>query len=221
MAGAALAAGAFCVLTGLGGCGKKDGTGVYAQPLVVDVFDSVANYQGIQPGWYAKIVKDKFNMDLNIIAPNVAGGGNTLYEVRSAAGDLGDLVISNGDQDTVQDMVDAGLLLNMEPYLKDKELMRQYGDAIRRVNGDITPEGIYVIPSELSQNPPSVPQESLEPTFGPYLRWDLYGQLGYPAIHTLEDLLPVLRDMQEMEPLAENGKKTYAFSFFKDWDGNM
>lgn len=221
MAGAALAAGAFCVLTGLGGCGKKDGTGAYAQPLVVDVFDSVANYQGIQPGWYAKIVKDKFNMDLNIIAPNVAGGGNTLYEVRSAAGDLGDLVISNGDQDTVQDMVDAGLLLNMEPYLKDKELMRQYGDAIRRVNGDITPEGIYVIPSELSQNPPSVPQESLEPTFGPYLRWDLYGQLGYPAIHTLEDLLPVLCDMQEMEPLAENGKKTYAFSFFKDWDGNM
>ncbi len=45
----------------------------YEEFLTVDVFDSQANYQGIQSGWFAKIVKDKFNMELNIIAPNVAG----------------------------------------------------------------------------------------------------------------------------------------------------
>ena len=32
-----------------------------------------------------RIVKDKFNMELNIIAPNVAGGGDTLFQTRSAA----------------------------------------------------------------------------------------------------------------------------------------
>lgn len=204
-----------------GGCGDRNGTERYKEAIVVDVFDSVANYQGIQPGWFARLVKDQFNMELNIIAPNVAGGGNTLYEIRSAAGNMGDLIISNGDKDMVQDMVTSGLLLNMEPYLKDKEVMRKYGDVLKSVNSGIVPEGIYMIPSELSVNSPLTPKESLEPTFGPYLRWDLYGQLGYPKMRTLEELLPVLKQMQELEPFAGNGKKTYAFSFFKDWDGSM
>ena len=220
-----LEAAAVCAMGGsigiCGGCGNRNGAERYEEAIVVDVFDSVANYQGIQPGWFAGLVKDQFNMELNIIAPNVAGGGNTLYEIRSAAGNMGDLVISNGETDTVQDMVTSGLLLNMEPYLEDKEIMRKYGDALKRVNGGIVPEGIYVIPSELSVNSPLTPKESLEPTFGPYLRWDLYGQLGYPKIHTLEELLPVLEQMQELEPYTENGMKTYAFSFFKDWDGSM
>lgn len=33
--------------------------------MKVDVFSSTANYQGVQKGWFAKIVKDKFNMELN------------------------------------------------------------------------------------------------------------------------------------------------------------
>ena len=73
--------------------GKKEEECPYEDFIVVDVFDSLANVQGIQSGWFAKIVKDKFNMELNIIAPNVSGGGDTLFEVRSAAGNLGDLII--------------------------------------------------------------------------------------------------------------------------------
>ena len=70
----------------------------YEEFLTVDVFDSQANYQGIQSGWFAKIVKDKFNMELNIIAPNVAGGGDTLFQTRSAAGNLGDLIFTSADR---------------------------------------------------------------------------------------------------------------------------
>ena len=65
----------------------------YKKEITVDVFDAMANYQGVQSGWFAKVVKDKFNMKLNIIAPNVAGGGDTLFQTRSTAGNLGDLVI--------------------------------------------------------------------------------------------------------------------------------
>ena len=72
---------------------EKENECPYEEFIVVDVFDDLANFQGIQSGWFAKVVKDKFNMELNIIAPNVAGGGNTLYEIRSAAGNLGDLLI--------------------------------------------------------------------------------------------------------------------------------
>ena len=38
--------------------------------MTVEVFDSLASNQGLQKsGWFAKIVKDKFNIKLNIIAP--------------------------------------------------------------------------------------------------------------------------------------------------------
>lgn len=70
----------------------------YKEFITVDVFDAQANFQGIQSGWFAKVVKDRFNMELNIIAPNVAGGGDTLYGIRSAAGNLGDLVIVSGER---------------------------------------------------------------------------------------------------------------------------
>ena len=61
--------------------------------MTVEVFDSLASSQGLQKsGWFAKIVKDKFNIKLNIIAPNVSGG-DTVFDTRSASGNLGDLVI--------------------------------------------------------------------------------------------------------------------------------
>lgn len=192
----------------------------YEEYIEVDVFDSPANFQGVQSGWFGKVIKDKFNMSLNIIAPNVSGGGDTLFEVRAAAGNLGDLVIFDAENGTLQNLVNAGLLYNMENLLKDKQIMK-YTEAISNLNDSIDPKGIYAIPSELSTNSPAESSESLEPNFGPYIRWDIYARLGYPRLQTLEDLLPVLKQMQDIMPTTDDGKKTYAFSFFKDWDDNM
>ena len=36
--------------------------------MTVEVFDQLANYQGEQKGWFAKVIKDKFNIKLNIVA---------------------------------------------------------------------------------------------------------------------------------------------------------
>lgn len=199
------------------GCGKIKEECPYEEFIVVDVFDSQANYQGIQSGWFGKIVKDKFNMELNIIAPNVSGGGDTLYEIRAAAGNLGDLILCRGSQGEIQNLVSAGLLYNMEKDLQDKEIMR-YEYAIKNLNASITPEGIYAIPSSVSEQSPAEPSECIEMNYGPYIRWDLYAELGYPKIKTIEDILPILKEMQRLEPITESGVKTYAFSFFKDWD---
>lgn len=203
------------------GCGKTQADECpYKEFLVVDVFDTLANYQGIQSGWFAKIIKDKFNMELNIISRNVSGGGDTLFDTRAAAGNLGDLVIFSADDGSLEDLVNAGLLTDMSSMLKGKEIMK-YERAIRALNNSIDENAIYAIPSRVSSNASTVPSEALEPTYGPYLRWDLYAKLNYPKISTLEDLLPVLKQMQELEPYSESGKPTYAFSFFKDWDGNL
>lgn len=192
----------------------------YEDFIVVDVFDSQANFQGIQSGWFAKIVKEKFNMELNIIAPNVAGGGDTLYEMRASAGNLGDLIITTGENGKFQHMVSSGLLLDMSDYIVDKDIMR-FEYAINILNGKLPEKGIYAIPSDISTQSPTTRSEAGELTYGPYIRWDLYEKMGYPKIGTLEDLLPILKDMQELYPYTEDDQKTYAFSFFKDWDNNM
>lgn len=192
----------------------------YEEFIVVDVFDTFANYQGIQSGWFGELVKKKFNMELNIIAPNVAGGGDTLFEMRAAAGNLGDLIICKGENGVLQNLVNAGLVYNMEADLQGKDILK-YEAAIDTLNLDVWQEGIYAIPSEVSINSPDTPSEGTEPVYGPYIRWDLYSTLGYPELETIEDLLPILKKMQELNPLTEDGAKTYGFSFFKEWDNNM
>lgn len=192
----------------------------YEDFIVVDVFDFSANYQGIQSGWFGEVVRKKFNMELNIIAPNITKGGDTLFDVRAAAGNLGDLIICKGVNGQLEDMVNAGLLYNMEEDLQGKNIMR-YKNAIENLNSCVKQGGVYAIPSQVSVNGSNVPSEGVEPVYGPYIRWDLYKELGYPELNTLEDLLPVLKQMQERYPVAENGAKTYGFSFFKDWDDNM
>ncbi|HWT73132.1 MAG TPA: ABC transporter substrate-binding protein [Mobilitalea sp.] len=208
-------------ITSAADSGDKTGAAKYPKFITVDVFDGLANYQGIQSGWFAKIVKDKFNMELNIIAPNVSGGGDTLYQTRSASGELGDLIIYGADSGHLQDMVTAGLLTDMTDLISDKENLKKYQAGIDSLNSLVQEDGIYGIPSSVSEQPATNPSEGLDPTFGAYVRWDAYKAVGYPQMSTLEDLLSVLKAMQDAVPTSDSGKKTYALSLFKDWDGNM
>ncbi len=215
------------VVSSMAGCGSSSGDSgtevsneKYPETLTVDVFDSQANFQGIQTGWFAKIVKDKFNMELNIIAPNVAGGGDTLYQTRSANGNLGDLIITNLDKSRLKDMVTAGLVLDMTDYIGSCENLQGYKEAIDSASALAETEGTWAVPSEISNQSATDPCEATEPTNAPSIRWDLYGEVGYPEIGTLEDLIPVMSDMQEAAR-AEGDQNTYAFSLFKDWDGDV
>lgn len=182
-----------------------------------DVFDSLANQMGEQPGWFGELVSKEFNLTLNVIAPNVAGGGETLYNTRVAAGELGDVVLTGVGQ-KLDDLIEGGLLLDFTPYYAHMDSAARFDDAVQTVNEG--KEGIYAIPTQVSSLKPTEPSEGIDPTFGPFVRWDLYKEVGYPEIGTLEDLLPVLKDMQDAAPVAENGAKAYALSLFADWDGN-
>lgn len=188
------------------------------EQITIDVFDGLANYMGIQQGWFAKIVEDKFNMKLNIIAPNVAGGGDTLYNTRVAAGDLGDLIITDKGE-KLDELIEGGLVQDSSNYYGAMDNVAEFDAAVEKLNDG--KDGVYGFPSSVSSLKPTEPSEGLNPTFGPYVRWDYYKEAGYPQISTLEDLLPVLADIQAAHPTADNGQPTYAFSLFKDWDGNM
>ncbi len=197
-----------------------EGASKYEEFITVDVFNTFANYQGMQSGWFAKIVKDKFNMELNIIAPQVAGGGDTLYQTRVAAGDLGDLILTNADNGKMNELAKYGLLYDMSSDLETRENLKKYQIGIDSLNSLVEVDGVYGIPMEVSTKNANEPIEVLEPTFGPYVRWDLYKELGYPELNSMNDLIDVLADMQALEPTSESGKKVYAISLFGDWDGD-
>ena len=215
------------VVSTLAGCGSKktENTGSkdgnYDKFITVDVYDDFANYQGIQSGWFAKVVKDKFNMELNIIAPNVAGGGDTLYQTRSAAGDLGDLVLINTNNGRLNDVVSAGLVMDATDLMNGKDILKNYGDAVTATNTGLSEDGMYAFPNSVSSDAATDASEGLEPTFGPYIRWDYYKQLGYPEMNNLEDFLDVLEQMQTLARQTEGSDDIYAISLFKDWDDNM
>lgn len=199
--------------------GSKDGN--YEEFITVDVYDEFANYQGVQSGWFAKIVKDKFNMELNIIAPNVAGGGQTLYQTRSAAGELGDLVLVNTSNGKLNDLVSSGLIMDCTDLMDGKDIVENYGEAIDVTNEGLPEEGMFAFPNSVSTDAATESSEGLEPTFGPYIRWDYYKELGYPKMENLDDFLDVLEDMQKLAREKEGSEDIYAISLFKDWDDNM
>lgn len=213
------------MLVSTAACGGSD-TAVQDGPddgseMTIDVFDGLANYQGVQKGWFAKIVKDKFNLKLNMIAPNVSGG-STLFDTRTTAGNLGDIVVV-GYQEMAK-LVRTGLVADLTPYLKNEEnskYIKDYAntDQINKNAGGKT--GIYGVPQNVSDMSPVDPSETNEPYAAPYIRWDYYKAVGYPEMNDMDDLLDVLKQMQDKARETEGADDIYAISLFKDWDGSI
>ena len=90
------------------------------EPLVITVYDEAANYHGTQTGWFATVVKERFNIELNIIAPQVVG--NEVYTTRAMDGDLGDIVIV--DKSKVKTLVAEGLIRDISDIAGCENLMR-------------------------------------------------------------------------------------------------
>lgn len=200
--------------------------GVYVIPedvipeetVTLDVYSQLANYSGEHIGWFAEIMLDKFNVKMNII-----NEGDGTFATRMVSGDLGDLVVFGGDTADYIQAVDAGLLLDWE----EDNILADYGpyilehmpDALEKNKAISTDAGdtIYGFGHNVGTS-----ADDYEPFFyRPDIRWDLYAELGYPEVNTLEDFIPLLQDMVELEPTSDTGAKTYGVSLFSDWDGDM
>ncbi|MEO3946908.1 extracellular solute-binding protein [Gorillibacterium sp. CAU 1737] len=192
--------------------------------LKLDVFSLTSNFSGAQPGWFAKVVKDKFNIELNIIAPQLEGA-DAKFSAQMASGNLGDIVIFGGADQKWQDAIKAGMLLDWtKDGLIDKygKNMLQYAPKAIEKNKVNFGNGTSVYGIGIDVGPDQDgPSEAKELNAHPNLRWDLYQKIGSPEIKTMEDYLPVLKKMQEAQPTSDSGRPTYAFSMWGDWDGNM
>lgn len=186
-------------------------------PLVIDVYDAAANYNGIQSGWFAKVIKDRFNIELNVIAPQVVG--NEVFATRAQTGNLGDLIVV--DKKDFSDLLDAGLVRDISDKLPECENIMKFKEQIDVYNKGLTgKDGVYYgIPSEMSDtSPTSITDDVIYSS--PMLRWDLYTQVGKPELKNLDDLLDCLAKIHEIHPTNEDGDPAYPFTLWRDWDGN-
>ena len=200
----------------LAGCGSGGGSASKkGDPITITVFSQRANYSGEQVGWSADIMKEKFNVVLNIV-PNSDG----VMDTRLESGNLGDIVVFGSEQDYMK-AVSAGALFDWEedgileeygPYIKEN--MSHALEKNRGMQEDGTIRGLGY---EVATNSEDI--QSFMYTWD--LRWDLYKELGYPEVNNLDDYLEMLKSMKEICPTDESGKPTYAVSIWPDWDGNM
>ncbi len=196
------------------GCGKKSGSG---DAMVIEVYDVAANYQGTQTGWFAKVVKDRFNIELNIIAPQVAG--DQIYQTRASSGNLGDIVLLDGTD--FADCVKAGLIKDISAEIKETTYLKDYMDQIDTYNKGLPDNAdgkTYGIPAQMTNtSPTSYSQDVIYSS--PMLRWDLYTGIGSPEIKDLDGLLDALEAMMKKYPTNADGDAAYPLSLWADWDG--
>ena len=200
------------------GNGKKASTVVDDNaPMTFEIFDVAANYQGMQTGWFAKIVKDKFNIELNIIAPQVAG--DSIYQLRSSAGNLGDIVLLESTQ--FQDCLQAGLIKDISDKIVESPNLMKFDKQIKALNAGLPGNSAgkyYGIPTEMMDtSPTSFSQERIYSL--PQLRWDLYNKIGAPELNNLDDLLKAFVELRKVHPTNEKGDPAYPLSLWPDWDG--
>lgn len=185
------------------------------ETVTLDVFDQLANYSGEQIGWFGQIMLEKFNVKLNII-PDPDG----VYETRMESGNLGDIVIWGNDGDEYLQAVEKGMLYDWN----EDDLLSEYGSYIEEnmtfaleKNANLSGGVTYGFGHDVAVDA----NDTQDAMYTWDLRWDLYKELGYPEINTLDDMVEVLAQMKEICPTDDNGKTTYGVSLFNDWDGDM
>lgn len=185
------------------------------ETLTLNVFSERANYSGEQMGWFAQLMKEKFNVKLNIV-PN----GSGVFETRMESGTLGDIVVFGSEGDFLKAM-QAGLLFDWE----EDNILANYGSYIKenvspvleKVRGMSDDGKIYGLGYSFATS--SEDKQSFFYTWD--IRWDLYEQLGHPEVKNMDDMLQLFKDMKEICPTDEAGNPTYAVSLWPDWDGDM
>ncbi len=213
-----LAVGSVSVLSS---CGKTGGS-ASDEPVTLDVYSQLANYSGIQTGWSADILLDKFNVKLNIIPE-----GNGVYDTRAESGDLGDIVVFGSDSGKYPSAVKEGLLYdwNQDNLLEDygPYIKEHMPDALKK-NSDLTSsitDGASDAVYGFGYNVATSSSDFSEFLYTWDIRWDLYKKLGYPEVKDLDDYIQLLKDMKEICPKDESGNPTYAVSLWHEWDDSM
>ncbi len=190
--------------------------------VTLTVYSQLANYSGEQIGWMGDVLKEKFNVKLNIV-PDAEG----IFQTRMESKNLGDIVIWGGNSDQYAQALKSDLLYDLEEddligtYGKDIAAnMKEALDKNKNLTADILGEDDHTLYGWGNDIGTSRDRHAAF-NYSWDIRWDLYKKLGYPKVKDLNDLTEVLKKMQKLDSTDDSGKKTYAVSMWPDWDDTM
>lgn len=191
------------------------------ETIQLTVFSQLANYSGKLQGWFAEVMKREFNVEMTII-PDTEGA----FDTRMESGNLGDIVVLGSMGDQYKRAATEGMLFNWH----DDDIIDEYG-AYTRDNmpyalayNESFNEEIGAGSGQLygfGHNVAASMDDHDAFMYTMDLRWDLYKELGYPEINTIDDLFDLFVEMKKICPKDENGNETYAVSMWPDWDGEQ
>ncbi|MBE5949304.1 MAG: hypothetical protein E7261_09790 [Lachnospiraceae bacterium] len=183
------------------------------ETVTLNIFSNVTGYSGMQTGWFADVMKEKFNIKLNIVPEKPADEGNQFmedYDIIMCGSYMGEQYTEARDKGYFLDLSSMDMVTLM-PYVSEY-LQESY---VRYT--DDTGEHIYGIFASTSL--PTDIEYS-----GHYLwemKFDYYKELGLPKINDLNDWANVLAQMKANYPTNGAGKETYGITYCAGMDEGM
>ena len=204
--------------------------------ITLNVYDSQSSYYGLQKGWMAQYLKDRFNVKLNIITGMGLDDKEKSKELKKA-----DIIIFRDLEKEYKEAVRDELLYdwNKDNLLEEhgsyiQEHMQDAVKANQSLNNIITAStgsAVYGIGDKVAWS-----EDDHQDFFYSWdARWDLYQELDCPDIENLQDYINVLEEMKalcisekededdassEVENTEESSRndEVYAVSVWNDWD---
>ena len=180
----------------------------------VEVMRGEAASAGLCVGWMPDWIRKVAGVDM-IGLP----GDSDQVDAYLAGGELPDVTILEGNEQ-LEAAIEGGMIIDLET-VKDKlpNVFETYWDACEGMvnyNKAVKSAGtgkLYSLARMFNGEP--VPAYDIG---GIFLRYDVYGEVGYPEIKNYDDLLNCLIAMKEACPTTANGDPMYAITYFDDWD---
>jgi hypothetical protein len=173
---------------------------------------SAGNYDKTK--WYQSWLKDNLGIELRLREFTSDAERSQIFQNQMVSRQMSDVIAYNDRVGLVRAR-EAGLLINLDDH-KDK-LPALYNNPVyanmikySRKNYSPNGQGLYILPMFVGK--------SNNVNFTPSIRWDLYEKLGSPKLAGIDDLIPLLKKMMELEPVSETGRKTYGIILFPEWD---
>lgn len=183
----------------------------FGEPVTLQWLSTTSDFSGPWTGWLDDFVLEKTGVHIEMVQCTAER-----MQASLAAGELADLVTFNGWV-TVDSAIKGKMLINLDEHMDAlPNVVANTGKALQYVRDERSGETgkAYVIPDYIGEY--RTPLDT--GVYAANVRWDIYQAIGAPEVKTMDDFLPVLKQMQDYYPKTPDGQKVYAFSVFPDWD---
>jgi ABC-type glycerol-3-phosphate transport system substrate-binding protein len=163
---------------------------------------------GVQSDPVAKEIEKRFNIKLELYPQET----EEVFSTMLASGDFPDIMIVN--KKFAKQLIDGKVVMDLEPLVQEhapniaSQTTMIYYD--KQYMSDGTGKLYFLTTKTGAKDTPAL-------VVAPWLRWDYYKEMEYPAITNTDEYLNVLNDMVKKHPVNEDGKKVFGLSPWFDW----